>query len=128
METELTLEAMLDDADFRPALPHFVLKHLSILDHSGSSLRSEPDNSKFILDTMTAELSIVIKYWGRVLVSEVLGERIKAIQPLITAVDDYEKQALHLLVDLLRLNLKLLKTERYLQRLTIKISCKRNEL
>lgn len=77
---------------------------------------------------MAAELSIVIKHWEPVPVSAVLNERIAAIQPMIVDVDDYKEQALHLLVHLFCLNLKLLKMERYLIRLSNEISRKKKEL
>ncbi|KAL9024605.1 MAG: hypothetical protein Q9180_007853 [Flavoplaca navasiana] len=128
METEVTLEALLNDADFRSALPHFVLKHLSILDQPSDTLVAEPDNSRFILNTMAAELDIVIKYWEPVSLLAVLEKRIAAIQPMIADVDDYNEQAHHLLVKLLRLNIKFLQVVGGLRQMRYNIDCRRIEL
>ncbi|KAL9609665.1 MAG: hypothetical protein Q9204_009134, partial [Flavoplaca sp. TL-2023a] len=101
---------------------------LSILDQPSSILVAEPDNSRFILDTMAAELDVVIEYWKTVSLSAVFKKRFATIQPMIVDVDDNNEQAVRLLVELLRLNIKLLKTDRDHHRLSNEICRKKNEL
>ena len=77
---------------------------------------------------MAAELDVFIKYWRTVSLSAVFKKRFATIQPMIVDVDDNNEQAVRLLVELLRLNIKLLKTNSVHHRLSNEIYRKRSEL
>ncbi|KAL8929129.1 MAG: hypothetical protein Q9172_000564 [Xanthocarpia lactea] len=76
----------LTDTEFNLALPHFVLKHLSILGKSTETLVNDLDNSNYILDTMSLSLGALST--GSELVNETLVERITAIKSLSNSLHD----------------------------------------